>query len=289
MAAANAAPEPRPTSPPALREVATPMGRWSYAEHGQRRRPGDPDVLLLHGVFTDSTLWRAQIEPLAQLGRVVALDLPGHGRSEVPPPFDLQGHAEALAAALPAMDVRRAVCVGWSWGGALALHLALRHPAAVAGLAILDSSAEAQTRYRKAKYRLLVGIVRRFGLSPWLARSQIAPLMFSARTRRERPELVEEFVRTAAALPREAVVRAALAVAIDAPEILGRLGAVTAPTLVLCGREDRGYPPALSEHIARAIPGARLEWIEGAGHLSPLERPEEVNRFLLPFVAERLA
>jgi len=181
------------------------------------------------------------------------------------------------------------VCVGWSWGGALALHLALRHPAAVAGLAILDSSAEAQTRYRKAKYRLLVGVVRRFGLSPWLARGQIAPLMFSRRTRRERPELVEEFVRSATALPRQALVRAALAVAIQAPDILASLGALSVPTLVLCGREDRGYPPALSEHIARAIPGARLEWIEGAGHLTPLERPEQVSRFLVPFVADRLS
>ncbi|HEY6107148.1 MAG TPA: alpha/beta fold hydrolase, partial [Anaeromyxobacteraceae bacterium] len=129
------------------------MGRWSYALYGQRRRPGDPDILLLHGLFIDSALWRAQIEPLAQLGRVVAVDLPGHGRSEVPPPFDLPGHADALAGALTAMDVERAVCVGWSWGGSLSLHLALRHPTLVAGLAILDASAEAQTRYRKAKYR----------------------------------------------------------------------------------------------------------------------------------------
>jgi 3-oxoadipate enol-lactonase len=265
------------------------MGRWSYAVSGQRRRPGDPDILLLHGLFTDSTLWRAQIDPLARLGRVVALDLPGHGRSEVPPPFDLARHAAALAAALPAMDVQRAVCVGWSWGGTLALHLALGHPASVAGLAVLDSSAEAQTRYRRAKYRLLVSFVRRFGLSAWLLRSQIAPLMFAARTRRERPDLVEEFVQTAVALPRDAVLRAAVAVAIDQPDILGRIGALRTPTLVLCGRKDHGNPPALSERIARAIPGARIEWIEEAGHLCPLERPEEVNRVLVPFVAERMA
>jgi pimeloyl-ACP methyl ester carboxylesterase len=58
---------------------------------------------------------------------------------------------------------------------------------------------------------------------------------------------------------------------------------------MLCGREDFGYQRALSERMARAIPGARLEWIEAAGHLSPLEQPGEVNRFLVPFVAEQLA
>ncbi len=269
---------------PQAREVLTPMGKWSYAVHGERRRPGDPDILLLHGLFIDSTLWRAQLEPLAQLGRVVALDLPGHGRSDVPPPFDVRQQADVLAGALPAMGIDRAVCVGWSWGGLLSLLLALRHPARVAGLALLDTSAEAQPRSRKARYRLLVEIARRFGLPPWLARSQIVPFVLSPRSRRERPDLVEEFVRSASALPRDALIRAAVAVAIDAPDILARLGGVTVPALVICGREDRGYPPALSEHMARALPGARLEWIEGAGHLSPMERPDEVNRVLVPFV-----
>jgi 3-oxoadipate enol-lactonase len=186
------------------------------------------------------------------------------------------------------MDIRRAVFVGWSWGAALSLLLALRHPAFVSALAVLDASAEKQTPYRKAKFGLLVGFVRRFGLPPWLARSQIAPLMLARRSRRERPELVEEFVRSATSLPREALVRAAMAVAIDAPDILGRLNSVTVPTLVICGREDRGNPPALSQHIAGAIARARLEWIEGAGHLAPVERPEEVNQLLIPFVASQL-
>jgi 3-oxoadipate enol-lactonase len=270
-------------------QVQTPMGRWSYAVHGERRRPGDPDVLLLHGMFIDSSLWRAQIDPLARLGRVVALDLPGHGLSEVPPPFELPQQADALAGALPAMEIRRAVCVGWSWGGALALHLALRHPESVTALALLGAYAEAQTRYRKAKYRLLVAIGRRLGVSPWLARSQIAPLMFSAEARREHPELVDELVRSATALPREAVVLAALAATIEQPDVLGRLGDLAVPALVLCGREDRSEPPALSEHMARAIPGARLELIARAGHNLPWERPEEVNRLLVPFVAAQLS
>ncbi len=274
---------------PSLREVQTPMGKWSYSVQGERHRPEDPDILLLHGMFIASSLWRAQLDPLVRLGRVVALDLPGHGLSDVPPPFDLPRQAEVLAGALPAMGIRRAVCVGWSWGGALALHLALLQPEAVTALALLGSSAEAQTPYRKAKYRLFVALGRRFGLTAWLARSQIAPLMFSARARREQPALVDEFVRAATSLPREAVIRAAVAVTIDQPDILGRLGALAVPTVVLCGRDDRSEPPALSEHIARAIPGARLEIIARAGHNLPWERPQEVNRILVPFVAAQLA
>jgi pimeloyl-ACP methyl ester carboxylesterase len=265
------------------------MGTWGYTVHGARRQAGDPDILLAHGLFVDAALWRAQVEPLARLGRVVVLDMPGYGRSEVPPPFDLPRHADVLADAMPAMGIGRAVCIGWSWGGALVLHLALRHPELVAALAVLNTTAEATTRYRRAKYRLLVRIVRRFGLLPWLARSQIAPLMFSPRSRRDRPELVEEFVRQAAAPPREVIVRGALAVAIDAPDISGRLGAIAVPALVLCGTEDRGHPKGTSERMARRIPGATMRWMEGAGHLSPMERPDDVTRALVPFVSAQLA
>jgi 3-oxoadipate enol-lactonase len=288
MTAGPAAPPPTPGPRSQTRSVQTSMGRWVHAVHGARHRPDDPDILLLHGLFIDSSLWRAQIAPLARLGRVVALDLPGHGASEVPPPFNLAEHADVLADALPAMNIRRAICVGWSWGAALSLLLALRHPAFVSALALLGASAERQTPYRRAKFGLLVAFVRRFGLPPWLARSQIAPLMLARRSRRERPGLVEEFVRSATSLHREALVRAAMAVVIDAPDILGSLNTLTVPTLVLCGREDRGNPPSLSQHIAGAIAGARLEWIEEAGHLAPMERPEEVSRLLLPFVASQL-
>jgi pimeloyl-ACP methyl ester carboxylesterase len=265
------------------------MGRWSYTVHGERRRPGDPDILLLHGMFIDSSLWRDQVGPLARLGRVVALDLPGHGRSEIPPPFDLMQQADVLAAALPAMEIRRAICIGWSWGGAMSLHLALRHPEVVAALALLDAYGEAPTLLRKAKYRLLVAIGRRFGLTPWMARSQIAPLMFSAGSRRAHPELVEQFVRSATSLPRGAAARIALAATIENPDVLDQLGRLAVPALILCGSEDRSEPPALSERVARAIPGARLELIEGAGHAIPWERPDEVSRLLVTFVAAQLA
>ena len=63
-----------------------------------------------------------------------------------------------------------------------------------------------------------------------------------------------------------------------------RLGAIRVPTLVLCGREDRATEPVHSERNAQAIPGAKLVWIEGAGHRSALEKPREVTEHLVNFV-----
>ena len=92
----------------------------------------------------------------------------------------------------------------------------------------------------------------------------------------------------AGGFPREGLARAARAVVVERRDILARLAAVRVPTLVVCGREDRATEPVHSERIARAIPGARLVMIEGAGHVSALERPGEVNEVLVPFVREQV-
>ena len=82
--------------------------------------------------------------------------------------------------------------------------------------------------------------------------------------------------------------RASKAVVIKRSDILARLGSIRVPTLVLCGREDRATVPVHSERIAQAIAGAKLVYIEGAGHMSALEQPKAVNDALVPFVASQV-
>jgi 3-oxoadipate enol-lactonase len=265
--------------------VRTRLGRWFYEERGAAKRSGDATIVLWPSLLCDGGMYRHQIEPLAELGRVVVFDGPGHGKSEVPPPFSLEDNAEALVDALGELRADRVVLVGLSWGGMLGMRLALRHPSRVRALALLDTSAEPEHPVRVVKYRLFVSVSRRVGLPPAVVDKQIAPLFFAPATLRERPELVERFVRTANGFPREGVARAALAVVVHRKDVLGRLDAIRAPTLVLCGRDDRATEPVHSERIAQRIAGARLVYVDGAGHLSTLEQPAAVNDALVPFVA----
>ena len=177
--------------------------------------------------------------------------------------------------------------VGLSWGGMVGMRLSLQHPQRVQALALLDTSAEAEERVRLVKYRLLVSFSRRFGFPKGFADHQIVPLYFTENTYATQPELVERFVRTANGFPRDGLARSTLAV-IKRKDILPRLGSIRAPTLVLCGREDRATEPVHSEHIARSISGAKLLMIEGAGHVSALEQPNAVNEALVPFVSKHL-
>ena len=267
--------------------VRTRLGRWFCDERGAVKRSGAPAVVLLHGLLFDGGMWRHQIEPLAAFGRVVVLDGPGHGKSEVPPPFSLEDNADAMLDAFGELGIDRAVVVGLSWGGMVAMRLSLQHPQRVQALALLDTSAEAEERARLVKYRLLVSFSRRFGFPKGVADHQIVRLYFTENTYATQPELVERFVRTVNGFPRDGLARSSLAV-IKRKDILPGLGSIRAPTLVLCGREDRVTEPVHSEHIARSIAGARLVMIEGAGHVTALEQPRAVNEALVPFVARQV-
>jgi len=272
--------------------VRTRLGRWFYEERGASSgggRGGDA-IVLWHSLLMDGGMWRHQVEPLSALGRVISFDGPGHGKSEVPPlHFTLEDNADALLDAFEELGVSRVVAVGLSWGGMVSMRLALRHPHRVRALALLDTSAEESSVAEKVKYRALISFGRRFGIPHALADSQIAPLFFSARARAEQADVVERAIRAASGFDREGTARASLAVVVHRSSVLPKLGSIRVPTLVLCGREDIATAPIHSQRIAEKIPGARLEWIEGSGHISTLEKPSEVNALLVPFVQTAIA
>lgn len=262
----------------------TRLGRWFYEDRGETKRAGDPAIVLLHGLLFDGGMWSGYVEPLSEIGRVLVFDGPGHGRSELPPPFSLEDHTDALLDALTTLEVSRAVFVGLSWGGMVAMRAAIHSPKRVAAMVLMDTSADAEDKSKAVKYRVLASFARRFGIPPFLAQGEMARILFGARTREEHPEIVERWARTVNGYSRDGVARAAKAVVIHRKSIADKLGSIRSPTLVLCGRDDAATEPAKSEAIARAIPGARLEWIESAGHMSAVEQPEAVAKVLVPFL-----
>lgn len=268
--------------------VQTTLGRWAFEERRIAGSTGDGAVVLLHGLLYDRGMWAAQMEPLAAVGRVVAFDGPGHGESDAPPPFGLAEQAQALDGALEALGIGRAVLVGHSWGGMVAMELALRRRTRVRALALVDTSGEPEPFVRRLKYRIFIGLYRRFGFPSWLVGSQVWPLIFSPAARREHPEWLD-WLGQSLARPCEGRARAAEVVLVRRLSLLDRLPELQVPALVVCGRLDRSTPPRRSEALARAIAGARLAWIEGCGHMSPMERPGELNALVVPFAREHLA
>ena len=231
------------------------------------------NVVFLPGLLCDARLWAAQVRALGARATLQVADM------------TTGGTMAALAAdVLARAPSGRFALAGLSMGGYCALEIVRQAPERVAALALLDTSARPDTPEGTTNRRRLVKLAEHdFDrvvdelLPKLVAPAHLADPAIAGVVR----AMARAFDPTSFARQQEAIISRA-----DSRPLLPT---ISCPTLVLCGREDRGFPPETSLRLAQAIAGARLGWIEGAGHLTPLERPLEVNRLLVPFVADRMA
>jgi pimeloyl-ACP methyl ester carboxylesterase len=246
-------------------------------------------VVLIHSDVADSRLWQGQVGALAPSHIVVTYDRPGFGRSPLPPgPYsqvaDLRGLLDELA-------LERVSLVGCSGGGSVALEFALTHPERVdrlvlvaPGLAGWDWSAELEAADEE-ETRLFEA-----GDDEGAADGQVRLWADGRRAPGDVDPRLREYTREAV-LRSYAHYRAALergepgpAERLD-PPASERLGEVRAPTLVVVGAADVEDMHGIADRLAAGIPGARKEIVADAAHMLPLERPDELNRLLLDFLA----
>jgi pimeloyl-ACP methyl ester carboxylesterase len=245
----------------------TADGRIAYGDEGQ-----GPPLVLLHAFPLDSAMWRPQVEALRATYRVLTPDMPGFGGSAPfagPPSIDTM--ADAVAGLLDELRIERVVLAGLSMGGYAALAFARRHAARLNGLLLADTRAEPDSEEAKANRNKLIAFARTATALDVF--EQLLPKMVSDETRSRRPEVVDEARRIAARQSVGGIV-AALEALRDRADAGPVLRTIAVPTLVIVGRDDVLTPPAVAEKLRDGITGARLVVLDGAGHLSNLERPE---------------
>jgi pimeloyl-ACP methyl ester carboxylesterase len=243
-----------------------------------------PTVVLGHSLLADTEMWRGVEPRLAERYRVINVEVRGHRRSTAPGPFTLEDLAADWLAILDREGAERAFLVGLSMGGMTAMRLALKAPSRVAGMVLIDANGDEEERGKRLQYAVMEAIYRRFGMIGVLAK-RISRLMFGATTLARRTALIDELKQAVARHDRAQIPHALRAVFRRGP-ILDRLPAIACPTLILVGDEDRATPVVKSEHLAAAIPGARLDVVPGVGHLSALEDPEAIASRVLAFLGE---
>src|SRR3546814_86471 len=219
-----------------------------------------PDaLLLLPGLLNDSALWSHQIDGVADL--VDDIRVPDLTRHET---------VREIAAAILAEAPSRFALAGLSMGGYVALELLRQAPERVERLALLDTSARADSddqRRRRTGLIQLADMGRFKGVTPRLLPMLVHP------SRLEDTSVTGPIFEMAARVGRDGFIRQQKAI-LSRADSLDLLPGIAVPTLVACGRQDQLTPPALAEEMAAAIPGAELAVIEDCGHLPALEYPE---------------
>lgn len=258
------------------RIVDCPGGRLSYREAG----PGTaPVLLLMHGVGGNARSFRPQLEGMSERFRVIAWDAPGYGESALREP-SLNGYAQAVMELLDALSVQSAHMLGHSMGGVVAQGAAAMAPERARSL-ILSSTF---TGYHQPEGSLLT--------ESWQGRLRdiqtLSPAEFGqARARSMLAEGAADAVRDEAVSIAGEVRHDGLKAASEMLHVADTRDiarALTIPTLVIIGAEDRIIPPARSAEMAGLIPGARQVTIKGVGHAAYLEDPAAYNAGLNDFL-----
>lgn len=278
--------DPAPPTPPRLPDgrILHVPGKGEMLVRDIEGEPGQPTILLLHGWTLSADLnWFTVYDSLAQHGRVLAMDLRGHGRglrSEVP--FTIEDAADDAAALLRHLDASPAIVVGYSLGGSVALVQWRRHPESVAGLVLQSTGLQWRASLREraiwsalplAEYGLRFGTPR--GLTERYLRMATE----------QRPDLKPHLPWLKAEVRRgDPTSVAAASRSLSAFDARPWAGSIDVPTAVVVTLHDHLIRPRRQHELAAAIRGAEVVEIDAA-HNAWMVKPEEVGEALSKAVA----
>jgi 3-oxoadipate enol-lactonase len=243
-----------------------------------------PLVMLMHGIGGNRTNWHDQLPEFATHFHAVSWDARGYGASDdYDGPLDFADFSRDLARVLDHFRASRAHLVGLSMGGLIALDFYSRYPERVATLTICDSlpgfhhlTSEQRREFVRLRQEPLLAGKEPKDIAPTVAATLIA--------KSARPGSFERLVASMSALHKASYLKTIEGTANYQRSL--ELAEINVPTHMVVGDEDRLTPPEMSRRMAEQIPGARLTLIEGAGHLSNIEQPDQFNRAVLAFLME---
>lgn len=247
---------------------------------GYHTRGAGPVIVLLHPIGLQAAFWEPVAERLDSAFRILSIDLPGHGDSDVPPgPFTLDDAAAAVVELLRAVGQAPAVVGGCSMGGMVAQAIALRASDVVRGLVLANTahtfSPEGRVGMEQRARAALGGMpaVLRTTLDRW----------FDPAVQARESELIARVAGWL--LHGDPVVHAWSWRAIGGLDHGARLKEIATPTLILTGAHDRSIPASVADAMMGLLPNGRHQDVD-AGHLAPIERPDAVADALRQFCAD---
>jgi 3-oxoadipate enol-lactonase len=259
---------------PEKKFVKGPAGRIAYATYGEE---GHPAVVMTHSILTAAMMWHEQATLLAGHGYyVLSADTRGHGQSDASePPYLMEDLVEDVIALLDGLRIERAHYVGLSLGGMTGFGAGIDHGDRLLSLCLVAARAD-QPETLGAIWNERVTMAAEEGIAalatPTLERWFGKPFLES------HPRIADAFRETISATSFRGFSGSARA--IQKLNFLPEVHKIRAPSTMIVGTNDGPLPEEMKS-LAGLIPGAKLELIEGAGHLPNIDHPEEFNAALL--------
>ncbi|UCH32290.1 MAG: alpha/beta hydrolase [Candidatus Bathyarchaeota archaeon] len=249
--------------------------RTFYESRGE-----DRPILFIHGSAGNHSMWRHQLDFFGERYRAIAIDLMGHGKSEIAIPISsitIKLYAEFIARFLEALNIDRITLIGQSLGGAICISFCLLFPEKVQCLGLVNTGAKLGVD------PTLLSLMRKdfrdvmnMGFENILGQRRKAAEM------RNTSWVMSEMLKTA---PEIGLADFEACNKFDTRE---QLSQIAKPTKIIGGSEDILTPPWYQQYLHEKIKSSELKIIEGAGHFSMIEKPEEFNAAILEFLERHL-
>lgn len=239
-------------------------------------------VVLLHGYLENLNIWDEVAGLLQPFVRVVAIDLPGHGISEVRGPVHTMDFlAEVVYESLVEAGVVKCTVAGHSMGGYVALALAAAHPEILDGLVLFSSTPNADSPAKREDRQREIAIVEG-GKKELLSRTQPGR-GFAPQNRRKFADEIEDLAELVM-LTEDEGITALLRGMAERPDRGDMLRSLTVPQLFILGRHDEYITPEVAAAMIAAQPQARVVWLEDSGHNGLVEEPRAAAEAILEFM-----
>lgn len=225
---------------------------------------GQDSLVFIHGAGGSATSWQAQLDYFNQSFNCLIMELPGHGAAQGPGTQEIKSYALWVRGTLDELGAASPFIIGHSMGGAIAMDLAIRFPTLPKGLVLASTG---------ARLRVDPGILEGIKNDFPQAVERICEFSFATDVPEElRQSNIDQTMKNSPD------VLFGDFLACDRFDVMEEVGAITAPTLVICGDQDALTPVKYARYLADRIAGSRLEIIEGAGHKVMVECPEQFNK-----------
>ena len=240
-------------------------------------------VVLLHGFCEDRTLWdEFSTSLLEESFRVIRIDLPGFGKSEVIAGATIEQMAEAVRAVLKTLGQDQVVLIGHSMGGYVSLAFARLFPGALLGLGLFHSHPYADSREKKEARRKSVEFIQRQGHVLFV--KQLIPALFTPNFAKSNTFLLEKLIFRAARYKSSGII-AALEAMIGRQDESATLAEVEAPVLFIIGKEDQAIPAGQSMEQIHLPAVSSIHILDNVAHMGMFEAKRKTEQIVRQFIA----
>ncbi|MDQ6815223.1 MAG: alpha/beta hydrolase [Bacteroidota bacterium] len=245
---------------------------------------GQP-VILLHGFAEEGTIWQAQVQFLQQYCQLIIPDLPGSGKSPLLPQkaVTIEDYADCIHALLQLEKIDQCILLGHSMGGYIAIAFAEMYPEHLSAFGFIHSTAFADNEEKKNTRKKGIELINQYGVYPFLKNT--TPNLFSKTFKEAYAGTVSELIEKGKEFSQEALVQYYTAM-MTRPDRTDTLKRTNVPVLFVIGSEDVAAP---LEDLLQQVHLPKTSYIhvmDNTGHMSMLEKPQELNKHLLQFIQD---